>query len=200
VVVVGAVLAGGSGRRMGGPKGGVEVGGVPMAGRVAAALRDGGALEVLAVGGPMDLADRIGARWVADRWPGEGPLAATATALAAAGEAHGAGATAVVAPCDQPHLDAATVRSLLEALDAAADDVAVAVPVTPDGRRHPLPAAWRCRVAAEVAALVEAGERRADAGFDRLGVVTVAVAAAPLADVDTPEDLAALPAAAPESP
>lgn len=185
---------------MGGPKGGLVVGGVPMAGRVAAALRGAGAREVLAIGGPPALAAEFGARWVPDRWPGWGPLAATATALAATAEAHGAAATTVVAPCDQPHLDAATVGSLLDALAAAPDDVVVAVAVTPDGRRQPLPAAWRCRAADGLVALVEAGERRADAGLVRLGVVTVAVGPGPLADVDTPEDLAALPAVEPRSP
>ncbi len=113
----GAVLSGGSSRRMGTDKALLEVDGVAMAERVARALVAGGCSPVVFVGGDPAL-NRHGRPVVADRWPGEGPLGGVLTALIDA-----AGADVVAAACDLPMLDGPTVRALILAAAAHVDVV-----------------------------------------------------------------------------
>ncbi|MET0580139.1 MAG: NTP transferase domain-containing protein, partial [Ilumatobacteraceae bacterium] len=80
-MTAGAVLTGGSSRRMGTDKAFVEVDGVPMAERVAAALSGGGCSPVSYVGGDVALLARFGRTVHADRFPGAGPLGGVLTAL-----------------------------------------------------------------------------------------------------------------------
>ena len=99
------------------------------------------------------------------------------------------GAMVVVAACDQPDLDGATVAALVGALaDAPAELLAAAV-TTPDGRRQPFPSAWRPAAGPLLVAQVEGGARRADAGFAAVGVVDLAVRGPVVADLDTPDDV-----------
>src|SRR5262245_1565825 len=91
----GAVLTGGASRRMGRDKALVEVDGRPMAGRVAAALREAGAAEVQAIGGDAAGLGELGLDVVPDRFPGEGPLGGIVTALSAASQP-----VTVVVACD----------------------------------------------------------------------------------------------------
>ena len=58
--------------------------GVPMAQRVAEALRAAGATEVLAIGGDAPALTALGLHLRPDDRPGDGPLPATITALGAA--------------------------------------------------------------------------------------------------------------------
>ena len=172
---------------MGRPKALVEVGGATMAARAVGALRDAGADRVVLVGGDPAWAAVLGADHVADRWPGEGPLAGTATALEDAARWDRSSLVAVVA-CDQPWLTGPVLCALVVAVaaDVGAD---VAVALTPDGRMHPFPAVWRSSWHGEITRLVECGARRADAGLASAEVVTVPTDHQPLADVDRPEDL-----------
>jgi len=78
---------------MGRDKALLPVGGVPMALRVADALRAAGADEVVAVGGDATALAALGLTVVPDDHPGAGPLAAIVTALAA-GAAPGSPAAA----------------------------------------------------------------------------------------------------------
>lgn len=72
--MVGAVLTGGASRRMGRTKALIEIDGVPMAGQVAAALRDVGCSSVVAYGGdPVEL-EPLGLPVLPDQYPGSGPL------------------------------------------------------------------------------------------------------------------------------
>lgn len=103
----GLVLAGGRGRRLGGPeKPGLLVGGRPMIDAVRAALAAAGTVTVVGPGGDL----------VEDP-PGGGPVAAIAAGLAR-----------VVAPvvavlaADLPFVTAATVRVLVDAAPATAVD------------------------------------------------------------------------------
>ena len=186
--VVGVVLAGGDSRRMGTPKALVEIDGRSLASRVADVVRAAGAEPVVLVGGEPTWGDPIGCEVVADDRPGEGPLAATATAVTWA--ARQGADLVVVAACDQVGLDPATIESLLATLRSASPSDAVgALAVTADGVVQPFPSVWRVSAGPVIDALAAAGERRASR-LASLGVVTVPVAAERLADVDTPGELA----------
>jgi len=183
---VGAVLCGGASRRMGRDKALVPIDGVALARRVADALVAGGCSRVLAVGGDGPALVALGLEPVPDRWPGEGPLGGLATALGAANE----GDVLVLAPCDLLHPSAAAVATLLAALDGPEVE---AVSVRVGDRVQWLPSAWRVTAgrAAQVAALVDGGDRRLDAVAAVVGpgVRTVDLNSADVADADTPSDL-----------
>src|SRR5688500_7809469 len=93
----GAVLAGGRSIRMGRDKALLPVGGRALVTIAADALRDAGASEVLVIGGDAVALQDLGLTLVVDRWPGEGPLAGLATALAAAHDE-----VVAVLACDLP--------------------------------------------------------------------------------------------------
>ncbi len=177
---------------MGGDKALVEVEGRPLVARVAAVLGEAGIAPVVVVGGADALAAAAGTSRIDDLHPGDGPLGGIVTALRWAEQAAddagvpAAGAAVVVAPCDQPDLTGGLVRDLVAALERAQ----VAVPMTPDGRRHPLPTAWRLDAADVVARRFARGDRRADAAHADLVVASVAADPWALADLDTPEQVA----------
>jgi molybdopterin-guanine dinucleotide biosynthesis protein A len=195
----GAVLCGGASRRMGRDKALLPVGGVPMAVRVADALRDAGATDVVAVGGDAGALAALGLRVVPDDEPGAGPLAAIVTALGAAPEPPGAGRPDVPQPgpvpvlvvaCDLVAPSPAAMRATVAALvgDPAAD---VAVPDA-GGRPQWAHAAWHPRVRPALATRLRAGERAVHRGVAAAGLRVVPVAGladAALADADTPADL-----------
>jgi len=139
--LLGAVLCGGASRRMGRPKALVEVDGVTMVERAVAALHDAGADRVVLVGGDPAWAAGVRADHIVDGWPGEGPLAGTATALTA-GAGWDPGSLVAMVACDQPWLTGPLLAGLVTAVDTD-PTVDVAVPRTPDGRRHPFPSVWR---------------------------------------------------------
>lgn len=188
----------------------VDADGTPLAARVGAVLAAAGSDPVVVIGGDPAWSDRLGLDQVADRWPGIGPLGGLATAVAWTTERGGAGrradgtdpeevdraagagggAIVVVAACDQPDLHAATIEALVRALAGAPTSVGAAALVTPDGRRHPFPSAWRSQEAGALVELVESGARRADAAFGVTGLVEVSSGLEELADLDTPADVA----------
>lgn len=177
----GAVLCGGDSRRMGRDKALVPVDGVPMAERVACALAAGGCTDVVLVGGDRAaLTAATGRPWVADRFPGDGPLGGLLTALAAA-----SGRDVVVAACDLPDLDDASVRTLIEA-GAASDTAETVVAVT----EHPhLVGWWRGSTAPRVEQLFAQGERGIRRALRHLAVVEIAVSPAAVWNVNTPDEL-----------
>jgi molybdenum cofactor guanylyltransferase len=179
------LLTGGRSARMGGPgKPGLEVGALPMAVRVAAAVTDAGRLIV--VGPPYGIE---GAVVLTEDPPGAGPVAAIAAGL---GQVR-AGYVAVLAG-DLPFLDAATVRLLRE---AGAD---LALLADQDGRDQLLCAVWRTAVlAAALRALptvVDAPVRALPAALLDAGgnlvrrTVSPAGGPPPWYDIDTPAALA----------
>ncbi|HEU5454982.1 MAG TPA: NTP transferase domain-containing protein, partial [Nocardioides sp.] len=88
---------------MGTDKALLEVDGIPLARRVANALRAAGADPVVAVGGDLEALGALGLHAEPDLHPGEGPLGAILTALAATTEA-----VVVGRACDLPAADADT--------------------------------------------------------------------------------------------
>ncbi len=170
---LGAILAGGRSSRMGTDKARVIVDGRPMADSVRLALAevcDG----VIVVGGPdADVTD-----------PLEGPLSAVA-ALLRSGRAE----RYLVAPVDQPRLQAAVLQRLLDAraVHPAATDVGVAFV------DEPLPMLIDAGASARIDELVSRGERRLRAAI----TVEVAVddSGGALVNVNTPADVEALTSA-----
>lgn len=157
----GIVLAGGRGRRMGQPKGGVELGGVTLADRAVDLLRAVGCDPVV----------------VADAGD-DGPLAALVEPLAALD-----GFEVFALACDLP-LAGPVVQRLAE-LPAGA-----AIAVDPDGREQPLCARWPLAVVREtVNEIVAAGERRMSALVDAIDPELVVATTDELLNVNTPADL-----------
>lgn len=181
----GVVLCGGESRRMGQDKATLVVDGLPMAARVAAALRAAGATEVWALGGSPEPLASAGLRAVPDDRPGEGPFPATITALRHAEEP-----VAVVLSCDLLAPSAAAIRTVLAALAAAPPEVLAAVPVV-DGHHQWTHAAWRARAHPVLEAAHAAGARSLKRGAATLPMVEVhGLDPAAVADADTPADLA----------
>lgn len=152
------MLIGGESRRFGSPKELVALDGVPMAERVASVLSEAGCAPVAFVGArPASraaLADMSNERasgiarrpFIADRWPGAGPLGGVLSALL------GLHQPVVVAACDLADLRIAAVRALV---DVDGGDVVFAVA---EGRRRPL-ALWRRSALGPVLAAFDGGER-----------------------------------------
>ena len=106
--ILGGVLVGGSSRRKGRPKQVLEVAGRPMVEGVASALRPHVDELVLLGDGPVHTG--LAGAWRIPDAPGiRGPLAGILAAMRWAPQA-----TWVVAACDVPRADAATIRWLLE--------------------------------------------------------------------------------------
>lgn len=148
----GAVLTGGKSSRMGMDKAFVLLDGLPLASRVEAALRAGGATEVMAIGGDAPGLRALGLRFVVDEHPGDGPLGGIISALRASEDP-----VVVVTATDMPFLNGKDVTPLLEAL--AADDTVEAAVSAADGHAQPIHAAWRVRALPTLETAFAAGER-----------------------------------------
>jgi molybdopterin-guanine dinucleotide biosynthesis protein A len=176
----GAVLTGGSSRRMGTDKALLVVDRQPLAVRVASALRAAGADRVVAVGGDLPALRELGLDAVLDLHAGEGPLGGILTALDAT-----IADVVVVLACDLPGADPAAITAVVDALGEAD----VAAPLR-DGRHELLHAAYRRRTQPVLAAAFAAGERAVHRACRALDVVSVTgLADGALADADTPEQL-----------
>lgn len=177
VTPAGVVLAGGASRRMGTDKAFVDVDGRPMVVRVAGALRDAGCRPVECQGGDRRRLTALGLEVVPDERPGAGPLAAIEQAL----RRH---PLVVVAACDLPWLDAATVRRLV----AAVRNGAVASAAHAAGRRH-LVTCWSDPARDEVTAAVGAGRPSVMSLLASIGAVDVEVDPDTVHNVNRPGDL-----------
>lgn len=175
----GVVLTGGSSRRMGSDKAVVEVGGRPMAVRVADALWEAGCHPVVCQGGDVAALRGLGLEAVADAVPGRGPVVAIAEALERL--AH----PIVVAACDLVDLDPATVRAVVQIGAREPHRVAVAVA---DGRRHLL-SYWPVESLDALRSAAAGDDVRYHDVLDTVGAVPVTVEPAAVRNVNTPDDL-----------
>jgi molybdopterin-guanine dinucleotide biosynthesis protein A len=190
--VIGAVLTGGSSRRMGRTKALIEVGGVAMGSRVAQALRDAGCSEVLAYGGDADELAPLGLDVRPDRYPATGPLGGVLGLLESlAAEATDAvDALVVVAACDLPSLRGDVLLALIDALRA---DPAVEVAVARTSQIEPACATWRVSAARRLRELYASGERALHSAIGQLESVEVDVDPAALVNINTPDELGGYP-------
>ncbi len=192
--VVGVILAGGLGRRMGGvEKALVPLAGHPLAAWVAATLGPQVATLALNANGPADAYAALGLPILPDPVPDRpGPLAGV---LAALDWAAMRGARAVVTvPCDTPFLPHLLVMALRMAEHGHGTPTVMAatgVPGQPVGL-HPTVALWRTDTRPALAAALAAGERRVRVVMERIGTAAIAFPPAdpdPFANLNTPEDL-----------
>jgi len=176
----GAVLTGGASSRMGTDKAFVEIDGVPLAARVAAALTRAGAVRVVAIGGDVERLRALGLEAHPDRVAGEGPLRGIVTALELARTD-----VVFVAACDLLAPDELAMQEVLDALTLDAD---IVMPRT--DRLEPLLAAYRRRCLPHLTAELDSGERAPHRAIEGLAVVQVRLRDAnAVRDADTPGDL-----------
>lgn len=145
--VIGVVLAGGQGRRMGRPKGSVVVGGLTLAEQAARTLRPlCGSVLISLAPGVANPAPKYAP--VEDPPPAfRGPLVGIEAAMAVTGEAD-----LLVLPCDYPGVDTGLLRCVL---DAARPEDDLVFLVDPDGRDHPLVGLWKRSVRERVREAIE---------------------------------------------
>ena len=114
----GAVLCGGRSERFGRDKALVDIDGQPMAEHVARVVESAGCSPVVFVGGVGErLGPASGRPFIADSWPGEGPLGAVVDVLQWFRRRNVDGV--VVAACDLPKLSVDAVRAVASERGAA---------------------------------------------------------------------------------
>jgi molybdopterin-guanine dinucleotide biosynthesis protein A len=169
---------------MGTDKAFVEVGGVAMVERVAAALAAAGCTPVLLIGGDDALLARTGLPTVADRWPGAGPAGGLLTALAATTTE-----LVVIASCDLPLLEPAVVTAVVDALHA---DPALGAAVAMTDRPQLSLTAWRRSVVGDALQdRWDSGDRALHELVAAVPNTAVEVPATAMRNVNTPDQLSA---------
>lgn len=178
--LVGVVLAGGLGRRMGQAKGALETGGQRLAERAARTL--------FPLTGSVVISVAPGCPWQFEGFPlvedektsGKGPLAGLAAAFHVSGVAD-----LLVLACDYPAVQTTELKSLLVQARADADLV---MPVDPRGVDHPLVGLWRRTARPAIDEALEENRLRVRSVLSDLEVQRVH-AASELVNLNTPEDL-----------
>lgn len=154
--ILGAVLTGGESRRMGVDKASLELDGERLGARAVRILR-AELSDVVVVSRQIGEHSDLGAEEIADRRPGNGPLAGLDTALA-----HAGGRAVFVLACDLPKVSRELVSHLLEAATshAASGDAAWAVVPSHAGRLQPLCGVYSPRCLPETENRLDRGELR----------------------------------------
>ncbi|HJL82601.1 MAG TPA: molybdenum cofactor guanylyltransferase [Acidimicrobiales bacterium] len=185
---VGAVLIGGSSRRMGTDKAllaSAETGGLSLLRLAAGALNGAGAREVVAVGRSDTSLSGEGLRVIPDLWEGEGPLGGIVTAMSEldSDEIN----HIVVLACDLLAPSSASIRALLARAAKKPDHVVV--PLV-DGQHEWLHACWPLSLKPLLEAAFEDGLRAPRSLPDDIPVEEVTgIDPATTRDADTPGDL-----------
>lgn len=171
----GYVLAGGRSSRMGTDKGSLPWRGTTLIRYVATEVEAAAGSVTIVGGGPI-----IGYGVLSDALAGAGPLGGIAAAL----EDTRAEWNLIVA-CDMPGIRRVALARLLQ---EAKDDVTL--PVTSDGRMHPLCAVWHRSAGPAVRQAVVGGVRRVTDVVKMLRFQTVVLEDGVMANVNTPEEWA----------
>jgi len=175
---------------MGTTKALIEIDGVPMASRVAAALRNAGCSSVLAYGGdPGELAP-LGLPVHPDRYPGSGPLGGVLGVLELF-EAHEPRPDGVfVVACDLPALTGDDLHALTAAIG---DQPGVDVIVARTSSIEPTCAIWRLSAIERIRRCFDDGDRALHTMIERLDSHEVDIDPAALRNINTPEELGRYP-------
>jgi molybdopterin-guanine dinucleotide biosynthesis protein A len=185
------ILAGGRSRRMGQDKSLLPFGGQPLLAHIADQLRPHFRHLLVGANDPLRYA-LAGAPVIADRTPDQGPLMGLASCLAAAPTE-----TAFLTGCDIPTMEMATIRAMLAALP----DHDAVIPVTPDGRRHPLFAAYRRTLVPTALNVLAGGLRRMEDLLQRVRVHPFPLPESPwFQNLNTPAEYAAATCHTPPPP
>jgi molybdenum cofactor guanylyltransferase len=186
--VTAVVLAGGASRRMGVPKALLQIDGQTLLERVLLAVANAGIARRLVVGGDSGWADNdeFGAEWIADAFPGEGPLGGLATALD-----HVSTTWVFLLSCDLVSVDPNQLLVLLDLTRSVANVDAV-VPQR-HGQSQLLHALYRTSALTKSGVTEQflSGERRLGSVLDGLRCYEVAsnpVLDRSARDADTPEE------------
>lgn len=197
---VGVVLAGGSSTRMGDDKAFIEIDGVPMVARAAAALTAAGATAVLVVGGDQVRLGALGLRPIPDLHPGQGPLGGVITALSALRSLDSFDGDAIEAvvtlPCDVIEPDSAAARAVIERLRSPVGTASEPDLVVPLGLGVPqwMHAAWRPRCLETLSEAFVRGVRAPKEVARQVRTVEVEIPGTGwFKDADRPEDLPRAP-------
>jgi molybdopterin-guanine dinucleotide biosynthesis protein A len=169
---------------MGRDKALVEIDGVAMADRVIAAAREAGIDDVVVYGGDVDKLGTLTAPVVTDAFPGEGPVGGVLGALE---HFRGTATHVLVLACDLAHLDAPTIRVLI---DEATGDAHSAVWVAATERLEPLCALWAMSSIDEINAAFSSGQRAVHRVIGGLPHVAVTVSDDSLRNINTADDIA----------
>ncbi len=175
---------------MGTTKALIEIDGVPMAARVAAALRAVGCSSVIAYGGDPDELAPLGLPVLADRYPGSGPLGGVLGVLELFEVHEPRPAGVFIVACDLPAL---TGDALHAVVATAEDHPDVDVVVARTSSIEPTCAIWRPAGIERVRRCFGDGERALHAVIARLRSHEVDVDAAALRNINTPEELGRYP-------
>ena len=175
---------------MGRTKALIEIDGVAMAARVAAALGSAGCSQVVAYGGDPDELAPLGLPVLPDRYPGTGPLGGVLGVLELFESHEQPVAGVFVVACDLPAL---TGRSLGGMVQVARDRPDIDVVVARTSAIEPACAIWKPVAAGRIRRCFENGERALHAAIARLDSIEVEVDAAALRNINTPDELRGYP-------
>ncbi len=186
--ITGIVLAGGRGRRMGGEdKGLLPFRGRPLVSGALDALGEVTGTRLINANRNLEAYASLGFPIIQDandRF--DGPLAGLLSAMLASASPY-----VLTVPCDTPRLTGTLLQRLVDRL--AMSDASIAV--AHDGERlHPVVMLAETRLADDLQAYLDAGERKVEHWIRRHCWVSVdfSDAADALANINTPDDLAAL--------
>ncbi len=175
---------------MGRTKALIEIDGIPMGARVAAALDAAGCARVIAYGGDPDELASLGISVVADQYPGAGPLGAVLGVLELLEGQGGNVLEVFVVACDLPALAGPELGSMI---DAARRHATADVVVARTTDIEPACAIWRVSATRRIRDLFDGGERALHEAIGRLEAVEVDVDPDALRNINTPDDLGRYP-------
>ena len=171
---------------MGRTKALIELGGVPMARRVADALAVAGCASVIAYGGDAVELEPLGVPVLADRYPGSGPLGGVLGALELFAESDPDVDGVFVVACDLPALRG---TDLVGMVDAARRQLDADVIVARTEQIEPTCAIWRPRATERLREFFDAGERALHRAIEQLESFAVEIEPAAVRNINTPDDL-----------
>jgi len=175
---------------MGATKALIEIDGVPMASRVAAALRAAGCSSIIAYGGDPDELAPLGLPVLPDRYPGSGPLGGVLGVLELFEAREPRPDGVFVVACDLPALTGVDLDALVK---GARYRPRVDVVVARTSSIEPTCAIWRLSAIERIRRCFDDGDRALHAMIERLDSHEVDVDAAALRNINTLEDLRRYP-------